>query len=340
MRKIRLITTLVSLLASAAPVLAESASSGGYAVVARIPGADGGWDFASVDAQSRRIFIARSDGVMSVDLATQKVTDILVEGAGVHGVLPLPGSSFAISTNGQSAKATLFETSTGKIETIFTTGQSPDALVFEPKSGLVVVFNGKSHDATLIDVKAKSVVGTLPIGGKPEIAAADGEGRVFVNLEDETAIAVLDIAERKVIATYPLDGCEAPTGLAFDASAGVLISACDNGIAKVIEAKSGRDLATLKIGKGPDGVLLDAARRLAFIPAGDGTLAVLALHSASEIAVAEIVTTAAGAKTGALDPATGKIYLPSAKFTPPAKEGGRPTRIPGTFEILVVAPKN
>jgi hypothetical protein len=171
-----------------------------------------------------------------------------------------------------------------------------------------------------------------------EIAAADGTGRVFVNLEDKSKIDVVDVVERKVVASYALPNCEAPTGLAWDAATGALISACDNNVAKVIDAKTGRDLATLKIGKGPDGVLLAAKRRRAFIPAGDGTLTVLSL--APTIAVVETVLTAKGAKTGAVDPATGDVYLPTASFAPPEKEGTRPQPVPGTFNIVVVSSRS
>ena len=289
---------VLAVLLASAPALASDE----YAIVATISGADGGWDFASVDPQTNRLFVARSNGVMAVDLATRKVTDILVEGAGVHGVSPIAGTPYAISANGKSANATLFDKLTGKVEATFATGQGPDALVVEPKTGLVVIFNGKSHDATLVDVATKSVVGSIALDGKPEVAAADGAGRVFVNIEDRNTIAVIEIAERRVVATYTLSGCDAPTGLAFDAQTGVLIAACDNEVAKVIDAKSGAEISSLKIGKRPDGVLVDSTRRHAFIPAADGTLAVLALRGRDDISLVGVVKTAAGAKTGAVDP--------------------------------------
>ncbi len=336
MRLIGSIAGFAFLLAASAPVLA----SDDYVAAASIPGADGGWDFAAIDPQTNRLFVARSNGVMAVDLATQKVVDILVEGSGVHGVLPIPGTPFAISANGKSANAALFDKITGKIEAIFATGQGPDALVVEPKTGFVVIFNGKSHDATLVDVTTKTVVGAIALDGKPEVGVADGTGRVFVNLEDKNTIAVIDVAERVVVAAYPLNGCEAPTGLAFDAQTGLLLSACANNVAKAIDAAAGGEIATLKIGKRPDGVLLDAARRRVFIPAADGTLSVFALRARDEIVLVDVVKTTAGAKTGALDPSTGNVYLPSAKLLPPEKEGARAKPVPGSFAILVVVPKN
>ncbi|PWB88431.1 hypothetical protein [Methylosinus sporium] len=148
----------------------------------------------------------------------------------------------------------------------------------------------------------------------------------------------MDVVERKVVASYALPNCEAPTGLAWDAETGALISACNNNVAKVLDGKTGRDLATLKIGKGPDGVLLDAKRRRAFIPAADGTLTVLSLSPT--ITIAETVLTAMGAKTGALDPVTGDVYLPTANSAVTEKEGERARAIPGTFNIVVVSGRN
>jgi DNA-binding beta-propeller fold protein YncE len=264
------------------------------------------------------------------------VTDKLIEGEGGHGILPVPGTKKAIVTFGKGNRAILFDVTDGKIETQIATGQSPDALLIEPKTGLVVIFNGKSHDATLFDLVSKSVVGTIALSGKPEIAAADGNGKIFVNLEDKAEIAVLDIAARNVVERYKLPGCEAPTGLALDEKLGVLLSACDNKIAKLIDAKTGKDLGSLAIGKGPDGALIDDKRRLAFIPAGDGTLTVVSLAAADRIKVEVTVETQKGSKTAALDPESGRIYLPAVKFAAPESEGARPKPIPGTFEVLVV----
>jgi DNA-binding beta-propeller fold protein YncE len=327
---------LALLLAAPPPAFAAEE----YVLQESIPGADGGWDFAAVDPTTNRLFVARSNGVMAVELSSRKVTDVLVAAAGAHGVIPIPQTSYAISSNGNTASATIFDKTTGRIEATIPTGTGPDAIVFEPKTGLVLVFNAKSLDATLIDPKSKSALGSISLGGKPEVAAADGSGRVFVNIEDKNEIAVIDLPSRKIVGSYALPGCDAPTGLAFDAVLGVLISACGNNIAKVIDAATGADLVTLKIGKGPDGVLLDATRRRALIPSGDGVLTVIALKARGAIAPIGSVRTAPSARTGALDPATGAAYLPSATLLPPEKEGARPKRAPGSFKILVLVPQD
>lgn len=309
-----------------------------YRLTDRIKGPDGGWDYASVDSAGKRLFVARTYGVMAVDLQTGATTDKLVDGAGVHGVLPLPQSDLAISTNGKSNDAVLFNRLSGQIEMKIATGASPDALLLEPRTGLAVILNGKSHDATLFDVEKRAVVGAITLNGKPEFGVADGLGKVFVNLEDKAEIAVVDVAARKVVGALALPGCEAPTGLGYAPKRKVLISACDNGVAKLIDTTTGQDLGSLPIGKHPDAVLIDSTRSRAFVPSGDGVLTVLDIADDREIAVAGSVGTQTGAKTAALDEVTGKIYLPTAQFAAPEGEGARPKPIPGTFEILVVSP--
>jgi DNA-binding beta-propeller fold protein YncE len=333
----RTLTLIAGLVAS---LIGARADADPYRVAGRIKGPDGGWDYASIDSASRWLFVARGYGVMAVDLASGAVTSKLVEGAGVHGVLPLPGSTLAISTNGKSNDALLFDRSTGRIEMTIQTGGSPDALLIEPNTGLVVIFNGKSRDATLFDPSARAVVGAIALNGKPEAGAADGAGRVFVNLEDKAEIAVIDVAGRKVVGAYALPGCEAPTGLAYEPERKLLISACDNKIAKLIDAATGKDLGGLPIGAHPDAVLVDGARRRALVPAGEGALTVVDIAAGHDISVLETVPTQKGARTAALDAATGDIYLPTAQFAPPESDGARPKPVAGTFEILVVSPMN
>ncbi len=240
-----------------------------------------------------------------------------------------------LSTNGNSNTATLFQAASGSVIAEISTGQKPDAAVFEPSTGLVFVMNAKGGDVTLVDPHQAKAVGEIPIGGALEFAVADGTGHVFVNIEDQGAIAVLDAASRQVTARYPLKDCEAPSGLAIDIEDKVLVSACANGIAKLVSASDGAEIATLQIGKRPDAVIWDVARKLFFIPSGgDGLLTVIARRGPAAFTVVDRVTTRLGARTGALDPATGRIYLPTATLIPAAT--GRPTPAPGTFVVLVV----
>ena len=151
-------------------------------------------------------------------------------------------------------------------------------------------------------------------------------------------IAVVDTKSRTLVGHYALKGCEGPTGIAYAAEAGVLIDACANKVAKVIRASDGQDLGTLAIGAGPDSVIYDRARRLAFIPCGrDGVLEVISVRGPTDVSVVQTAKTQTGARTGAVDEKTGRLYLPTAAYSLPGG-GGRPVAQPGTFEILVVAP--
>jgi DNA-binding beta-propeller fold protein YncE len=307
------------------------------AVAATIPGPDGGWDYAAVDAEARRLYVARGDGVMAVDLDSGKVTPRLVEGKRLHSVLLLADGK-ALSTNGGDNTATLFEAATGKVIASIATGINPDAAIFDPSSGLVLVMDGRDGDITLIDPKTASSPGKIAVGGKLEFATADGHGRAFVNVEDKGEIAVVDIAARKVTARYGLTGCEEPSGLALNPATGLLVAACANRKAVALQSKDGAITATLVIGERPDAVVYDARRNLFFIPCGEGNIAVISEASGAP-AVIETIPTANGARTAALDTKTGKLYLPTADFNAPAAGEKHHTVVPGTFRVLVVGEK-
>jgi DNA-binding beta-propeller fold protein YncE len=322
-------------LPAAGALAADPAAPPSLKSLDRIAIPDGPWDYASIDAAARRLYLARGDGVMVLDLDTGKVTPKLVPGARVHAVVPLPGGRF-LSTNGDSNTATIAESDTGKPVAEIPTGKKPDAAILDPQTGLVLVMNGKSGDVTVIDPKAAKAVGTIEIGGALEFAVADGAGRAYVNIEDKSELAIIDIAARKVIGRVALTGCEDPSGLARDPASGVLLSVCANGVAMAVDPAKAVVIATLPIGKRPDAAIFDAARHLFLVPCGgDGTLTLISSQGAVLAAVGS-VPTERGARTGALDPKTGRIYLPTAEFGIPAGTETRPAAVPGSVHLLVV----
>lgn len=303
-------------------------------ISARISGADGPWDYASVDAAHRQLLVARGDGVMRVDLATGKVTAGFVPGARVHAALALTGTPWGVSTNGTTNTATLFEAVTGKVIATIPTGAKPDAATYDPKRHEIWVMNGKDGSASVIDPKSAKVIATVQIGGALEFAVLDGTGHLFVNIEDKAELVMVDTAKRQVVRRTALPGCEEPSGLAY-VTPGILIAACANGVAKTVVAASGALGPDIAIGPHPDAVLYDAKRHRAYIPSGgDGTLAVIDTTGSSPRALGQI-STQKGARTGAIDPETGTIYLPTARFGE-AASGTRPAMIPGSFELLVL----
>jgi DNA-binding beta-propeller fold protein YncE len=307
------------------------------AVISTIAGPDGGWDLAAVDQDNHRLYIARSNGVTAIDLDSGKVTPKLVDGKRLHAVLPLPDGK-VLTTNGGDNTATLFDAGTGNIIASIPTGIDPDDAVYDAGTGLVLVMDGEGGDITLIDPKTGSSPGRIAAGGKLEAAALDGHGHAFVNVADKGEIAVIDIAARKVTARYALTDCERPTGLALNPATGLLIAACGNKKALAVQSKDGAVAASLTIGERPDGAIYDAGRNLFFIPCGEGNIAVIG-ETAGTPAIIGTIQTANGARTAALDSKTGKIYLPTADFSPPAEGEKRHKVIPGTFRVLVVGQK-
>ncbi|HEV2594972.1 MAG TPA: YncE family protein [Sphingomicrobium sp.] len=322
----------ILLAVSVAPVLAAEPE---YRVVAQLPAGDGGWDLLSVDPADQRLYVAHGDGVTAIDLHTGKATDRIVNGQRVHAALAIPGTHDVISTNGETNTATLFDGRTGRIRATIPTGTKPDAAAFDPATRSVWIMNPGSGDVSVVDPVSAKVVATVPVGGSLELGAADGRGRLYVNIEDKNQVAVINTLTRRVESKFALRGCDGPTGIAYDPSSKEILSACANGVA-VISAPDGRQIAELSVGKGADGAAFDAKRHIALIPAGrDGNLTLIRLQPVPKV-VGQIQT-AVSARTIAVDPDTGRAYLPSAKMAPQTG-GGRPQAIPGSFRVLVVAP--
>jgi DNA-binding beta-propeller fold protein YncE len=305
-------------------------------VVARLPAGDGGWDIASVDPVDQRLYIGRTDGVTAIDLKTGKATDRIVAGQRVHAALAIPGTHEVISTNGESDTATLFDGRTGAVRATIPTGKKPDAAAYDPATATLWVMDPGSGEATVIQPKSAKVLATVPVGGSLEFAVSDGRGRLYVNVEDRNEVAVIDTRAPKVIARFPLQGCDGPTGIAYDAASREILSACGGNAVAIVSAPDGRQIARLPIGKGADGAAFDARRNLALVPAGrDGILTLIRLGTVPKV-VGE-VPTAVSARTIALDPVSGRAYLPSATLAP-AQGNERPKPVPGTFRVIVVSP--
>ena len=223
---------------------------------------------------------------------------------------------------------------------------NPDGIFYEPTSHLLVSVNGDSSSLSLIDTKAFTKVGDIPIGkGKLETGVADGTGLMYVNVEKSGSIAVVDVSMRKLVREFPMKDCEEPTGLVYDSTDRLLISVCSNGLAKFIASESGNELASLKVDEGSDAVIFDPDRHYVFSFGGEsGTLSIIALKDRSHIALVQTLKTQPSARLGALDRKTGRVYIPAAIVGPPAA----PIKLPGmeempglnlhTFKFIVVEP--
>jgi hypothetical protein len=309
-----------------------------YHVTRRISGPDGLWDYASIDEPARRLLVGRQGGILALDLDKPAAPAQIFASPVVHQVLPIGNGALLATTGESNFLAILHESTPTLVARVPVTGTDPDSVAYDARTGLAVTFNRGSHDVTLIDPSKAAAIGGFALPGAPEFSVAAGNGIVYVNIADKAEIAVLDVGLRKVVREIPLAGCEEPTGLALDPATQLLLSACDNGVAKFVTTE-GRDVATLTIGRAPDAAFIDARRRLAFIPSGgSGTLAVISLADPAKIALVQTLTTQRGTRTGAVDPQSGFVYLPAGKLTPPVAPAKWPSVAPGSFEIIVVAP--
>jgi hypothetical protein len=313
-----------------AGALASAQSPSGYKVSRRIAlGGEGGWDYLTFDSEAHRLYVARSTRVMVIDVDNGKSVGEIPNTSGVHGVALIHKLGRGITSNGKADTATLFDLKTLAPIATVKTGGKPDAILFDPFSGLVITSNGKSNDATLIDPEKAVAVDTIALPGRPETGASDGKGKVFVNLEDKNMIAVVDVATRKVTATWPLIDCEEPTGLALDTTNHRLFSGCHNGVLIVVDADSGRNVQKVAIGNGVDAVFYDKDAHLVFTSNGEGSISVIRQDGSEKYTGLANVPTQKGAKTMALDSGKHVVY---SVANAAADASGKL----GPFELIVV----
>jgi DNA-binding beta-propeller fold protein YncE len=315
-------------------VAQDAAAAPAPAAVDRWSGPDGGWDFSAFDAAHRRLYVARTDGVTAVAVDTGAVTTLL-KGKRTHAAVPVNGGAELLVTDATSGAAVLADATTGAVRATIPTGKKPDAAIVEPATGLALVFDNAGGGVALIDTHAGKLAGKIPAAGALESPAPDGSGRVFINVEDLAEIEVVDVKARTVVAHWRLDGCDSPSGLALAPKARLLVSACANKVAKVVSADSGKVVATLAIGGRPDWAAYDPRTNTVLIPTGeDGVVNVVSVASPTAVKVVAKLPGHVGSRSGALDPESGRLYLPSADFT--AGADGRPAATPGTFKVLAV----
>ncbi len=341
----RLTLSMVTAASLAAKVETPSAAvSAAYAVRQKfVLGEGGGWDYLASDARGHRLFISRSDRVLVMDTVNGKLLATIPGTAGVHGIALAPELGKGFTSNGRSDSVSVFDTDSLKIvNTIDVQGHNPDAILYDPASRHLYTFNGRSNDVSVIDPVQGKVVAKIAAGGKPEFAAADGTGKIFVNIEDKAQLIAIDTALNKIAATWPLAGCEEPTGLAFDVAQHRLFSVCANAKMVVTDSSSGTQIAVIPIGKGPDAAEFDADRGLVFSSNGeDGTLTVIHQIDADHYEVLANIATQKSARTMTLDKSTHRLYLAAAQFGPapaPSKDQPHPRApvVEGSFNILVV----
>jgi YVTN family beta-propeller protein len=300
----------------------------------------GGWDYIAVGPGNNRLYVSHGTQVNVLDKNTGDSIGVIENTTGVHGIAFDQANGRGYTSNGRLNNVTVFDLHTNKLITQVATGENPDAILYDPFSKKIITCNGRSMDLTVIDPVENKVIATIPVGGKPETAVSNEAGKLFVNIEDKNEIAEVDMSTFTVLHHWSIAPGEEPTGLAFDKKNNRLFAGCGNKWLMVINAVTGKIEDQVPIGDGCDGVGFDATTKNIFTSNGEGTLSVIHEQSAGKFKLLATVPTKRGARTIAVDPLTHLVYLPTADFEAREQNSttqpGRPSMIPGTFQVLVV----
>lgn len=292
---------------------------------------DGGNDYLAIDKVNNRLYVSHGTMVNVVDLSTEKQIGVIEGMKGVHGIAIVNKWDKGFISDGKANAAIAFDLKTLKtISTIPLTANGPDGIIYDSFSDKVFTFNGESNDASVIDPKTMKQVATVALGGAPEFAQPDGKGKMYNNLEDKSAMNIIDTKTMKVTKTFPLAPCGGPTGLALDLKNNRAFTVCrENKGMSVVDITTGKVITTVPIGGGVDAVSYDEETKLLFVSNGDGTATIIKQKSADDYSVVQTLKTQVRAKTLMLDPKTHKIYLSVTDRDAANK------LVPGTFTVLV-----
>ena len=323
---------------------AGSAQTGPYKVLKTVKvGGAGGYDYVFADSDGRRLYIPRSGQgarITVFDLDTLAPAGE-IPNVNAHGVVVDSKSGHGFAS---SRPVVMFDAKTLAVAKTIDVQGNPDGIMLDPFNERVWILSHSAPHATVIDAKDGSIVGTLDLGGAPEQAASDGNGRLYVDIEDKDSVAVVDAKTLKVTGTYDLSSkAKTPAGLARDPKNHLLFAACRNAPTMVVlNEATGAIVTTLPIGTGVDGAGFNPDTGEAFSSQGDGTLTVIKSSGPTSVAVEQTVQTMPGARTMTIDRKTGRVLLIAAEFGPPPNPppaGGRAGRgpmVPDSFSIVAV----
>ncbi|HZF29650.1 MAG TPA: YncE family protein [Gammaproteobacteria bacterium] len=326
---------------SVPPIPAQAA----YHLTAKIEvGGEGGWDYLEPDPIARRLYVSHEDHVVVIDMDALKVVGDVPDTPGIGGVALARDLDRGFTANGDEDTVGVFEL--GSLRPLAkwkATGKRPNQIAYEPTTQRVFSFNSTGRNVTVFDARSGAVLGTIEVDGRTEFYALDGKGMIYDSLQDKATVIAIDARAMKVVATYPLAPHAQPAGTVMDPLTRRIFVACRSKSFLVLDADSGKILATFPIGERNDAAKFDPGLKLAFASNGDGTVAVVHEESADKFTLVETVHTEYGARTMAVDPTTHRLFLPSADFAPaaaptPANPNPRRTMVPGSLRVLVFEP--
>jgi YVTN family beta-propeller protein len=301
-----------------------------------VPG-NGGYDYMTIDTSSNRLYVSHGTNVTVIDLKSESIIGTIDHLTGIHGIAIASEFQKGFISDGKANAVAVFDLQTLKvIKTIAISGKDPDAILYDSYSKQVFTFNGDSQDASVIDASTLNQTKTIPLGGTPEFAVCDGEGKIYNNLEDKNRLNVMDSKTGVILSSFPLDPCGGPTGLAIEPRHQRLYTVCrKNKGMTVLELPTGKVIATVPIGSGVDAVSYDAGTGLIICSNGDGTATIIHQDGPSQYVVVQTLTTQWKAKTHAFDPLTKMLYFAAFDM-----QADNKTRIPDSFKVLVYKMKS
>jgi len=289
---------------------------------------DGGTDYVAVESATGRVFVSRATHMMVVDGGTGNVLGDISNTPGVHGAGLATKAGHGFTTNSGDGTVTMFDLKTLAVIKQIKVGPGLDGIMFDEPDDKIILTNHSRPIGTLtaLDPVTGDIIASVNLEDTaPEGAAADGKGHIFVNNEGTNTIQVIDVKTWKATASWPLAPCEGPTGIAYDPATNRIFSGC-NKTSVVVDAGTGKVVASIANGTRVDALGWDPSRKLIFIPnGGEGNVTVVHQDSADRYTVAATVPTFAGAKTIAVDSKTHNAYLFQPERGPaPAPPTGAP----------------
>lgn len=337
----------LGLVLSIVPSNNPRAAEGPYHFIIKIDiGGDGFWDYASIDAAARRLYVSHGTKVVVIDLDINAIVGEVANTPGVHGFAIAPELGLGFASNGRESKASIVDLKTLATKMKVDTGANPDAILYVPGVQEVYTFNGTGKSATVFEAKTGKVITTIPLPGKPEFAQVDLKaGRIYNNIEDTNEVVVIEIKTHAIVAKWPFAPGEEASGMAIDLANHRLFLGASNNLMVMMDSASGKVITTVPIGPGVDANSYDPVTKLAFASCGgDGTVTIAREDSPDKLTVVQKLQTARGSRTMILDPKTHKIYLAAADYEAPSASSAqpnpgqrppRPKQVPNSFKVLI-----
>lgn len=333
-----IIASTTPIIASATPTIASAQPAApSFQRAAPIAAPDGRWDYASWDAAHQRLLVAHGQDVLVIDPSGNAPVRAIGTIAGAHAVLAIPGGNTVLVTSGHDDSVRILDETTGAELAKIAVAADPDAAVLSADGRSAYVMGAKAGAISIIDLVRRAETGRIALKPALEFAVLAGPTLLAVNNEELNEIELADLTTGKSAGTIALPGCTGPTGLAYAPEAGLALSSCANGQAALVDIAARRMIRLVPIGMGPDAAIWQAVRNRFLVPCGrSGTVAIITVNG--RLAQAQsAVATEMSARTAALDPASGRLYLPAARFQP-ATTGQRPAMVPGSFHVVVLNP--